>query len=78
MLAIREYLKLNGKNNKSALKKNLKIKNKHFENAFDKIRPLSKRELAEYTSAAQNIDEDTTSKDENNLIKKTSKIIEEE
>tara|TARA_B100002003_G_C14085861_1_gene522334 strand:- start:684 stop:1439 length:756 start_codon:yes stop_codon:yes gene_type:complete len=63
MLAIREYLKVNGKNNKSALKKNLKIKTKHFENAFDKIRPLSKRELAEYTSAAQNIDEDITSQD---------------
>jgi transitional endoplasmic reticulum ATPase len=57
MLAIRGYLKGGGKLEKQALKKHLKLKMKHFEEAFSKVRPISKRELEEYASAAQKIEE---------------------
>ncbi|MDP6459497.1 MAG: AAA family ATPase, partial [Candidatus Hydrothermarchaeota archaeon] len=57
MLAIREYLKGEGKLEKQVLKKHLKLKMRYFKEAFSKVRPISKRELEEYASAVQNVEE---------------------
>ena len=57
MLAIREYLKGDGKLEKQVLKKHLKLKMRYFKEAFSKVRPISKRELEEYASAVQNVEE---------------------
>jgi transitional endoplasmic reticulum ATPase len=53
MLAIREYISEGKPLDKETMKKELKLKMKHFEEAMKKIKPISKEELEQYLRIAE-------------------------
>ncbi len=53
MLAIREYISEGKPLDRDTMKKELKLKMKHFEEAMKKIKPISKEELEQYLRIAE-------------------------
>ncbi len=53
MLAIREYISEGRPLDREVMKKELKLKMKHFEQAMKKIKPISKEELEQYLRIAE-------------------------
>jgi len=57
MLAIREYVEKGKEMDRETLKKDLKLRKKHFEEALKKLKPMSKRDVSRYTEIAQRFEE---------------------
>ena len=53
MLAIREYISQGKPLDKETMKKELKVRMKHFEEAMKKVKPISKEELEHYLKIAE-------------------------